>query len=198
VPLVSLRHLLANRTRGCARNPLRRRIDDVEGAILTGIVALFLIAAPLLCIMTGRLADAAGLREQGSERAWHPVQAVLEQNASAGLSSQDGAWGAAWVNARWDISDGKQRTGVIAVGLSAKAGQRVTIWVTGSGEVTRPPLTHGEVLDGIANAVLATVVGLAVLLGVAAATARAAANRRRMAAWARAWEVIGPRWTSLR
>ena len=195
---MSLRHPLANRTRGCARNPLRRRIDDVETAILTGIVVIFLIAAPLLSIMTGRLADAAGVREQRAESAWHPVQATLEQNASAGLTSQDGAWGAAWVSARWDIAGGRQRTGVIAVDLSAKAGQRVTIWVTGSGQVTRPPLTHGEVLDGIANAVLATLVGVSVLLGIGAAVARAAVSRRRMAAWARDWEVIGPRWTSLR
>jgi hypothetical protein len=198
VPLVSLRHPLANRTRGCARNPLRRRIDDLESAILTGIVVLFLVIAPLLSIVTGRLADAAGLREQASERAWHPVQAVLAQNASAGLSGQDGAWGAAWVKARWDIPGGKQRTGVIAVGLNAKAGQRVAIWVTGSGQVTHPPLSHDEVLDGVANAVLATVVGLGIALTIGLALARSAANRRRMAGWARAWEVIGPRWTSLR
>jgi hypothetical protein len=189
---------MANRTRGCARNPLRRRIDEVETAIVTGIVVLFVIAAPLLCIMTGRIADAAGLREQAAERAWHPAQAVLEQNASDGLTSQDGAWGAAWVKARWDAPAGKQRTGFIAVDLNAKAGQRVSIWVTGSGQVTHPPLSHDEVLDGIANAVLATVVGVAVLLGIAAAAAKTAVHRRRMAAWARAWEVIGPRWTSLR
>jgi hypothetical protein len=165
---------------------------------MTGLVVLFLIAAPLLCIMTGHIADAAGLREEQAERAWHPVQAVLVQNASAGLSSQDGGWGAAWVNARWHVPGGKSRTGVIAVGLNAKAGQRVSIWVTGSGQVTHPPLSHDDVLDGIANAILATVAGLAVLLGLAAAVARAAANRRRMAAWERAWEIIGPRWTSLR
>jgi hypothetical protein len=165
---------------------------------MTGFFVLFLIAAPLLGIMTGRIADGAGLREQHAEQAWHEVHAVLEQNASAGLNSQDGGWDAAWVNARWDIPGGKSRTGVIAVGLDAKAGQRVTIWVTGSGQITHPPLSHDDVLDGIANAVLATVAGLAVLLGVAAAVARGAANRRRMAAWERAWEIIEPRWTSLR
>ena len=165
---------------------------------MTGFVVLFLIAAPLLSIMTGRIADGAGLREQHAERAWHQVQAVLEQNASAGLNSQDGAWDAAWVNARWDIPGGKSQTGVIAVGLNAKAGQRVTIWVTGSGQITHPPLSHDDVLDGIANAVLATVAGLAVLLGISAAAARGATNRRRMAAWERAWEIIEPRWTSLR
>jgi hypothetical protein len=166
--------------------------------MLTGAVVLFLLAAPLLSILTGRLADAAGLREQAAEHAWHPVQAVLAQNASAGVSSQDGAWGAAWVTARWDTPGGGQRTGVIAVDLNAKAGQRVTIWVTGSGRVTHPPLSHDEVLDGVANAVLATVVGLAIALTLGLVVARSAANRRRIEAWARAWEVFGPRWTSLR
>jgi hypothetical protein len=198
VPLVSLRHPLANRTRGCARNPLRRHIDDVEHAIITGLVVLFLLAAPLLSIMTGRIADAAGLREQHAEQSWHQSQAVLLQSAAAGLSSQDGGWDAAWVNARWAIPGGGSRTGVIAVALNAKAGQRVPIWVTGSGQVTHPPLSHDDVLDGIANAVLATVAGLAVLLALTAAAAKTEANRRRMAAWGSAWAVIGPRWTSRR
>lgn len=165
---------------------------------MTAIVVLFLVAAPVLGILTGRLADAAGLAEQRLEHAWHPVQAVLLQNASQGMENQQAAWGAAWVRARWPLTDGGHRSGLIAVGLNARAGERVTIWVTGSGHVTRPPLSHSEVLDGIANTVMATVAGLAVLFGLAGALARMAVNRRRMAAWGRAWERIGPRWTSLR
>jgi len=195
---MSLRHLLAIRARGCARNPLRRHIDDVETAILTGLVVLFLVAAPLLCIFTGRLADAAGLREQRAEQAWRPVHAVLRQSAAEGLAAQDATWGAAWVKASWHAPDGQPKNGIIAVGLTAKAGQKVTIWVTGSGQVTHPPLSHGEVLDGIANASMATAAGVAALFALVAAVIRAAANRRRMAAWTRAWDVVGPRWTSLR
>ncbi len=167
-------------------------------AIITAIVVLFLLAAPLVSILTGRVADAAGLREQRAERSWHQVQAVLEQSASAAAAGQAGAWGAAWVDARWDVPGSRPRTGIIAVGLSARAGQRVTIWVTGSGQVTHPPLTHGDVLDGIANAVLTTVASMGVLLGICVAVVRGGASRRRMAAWARDWEVIEPRWTSLR
>lgn len=195
---MSIRHLLAIRTGGCARNPLRRHIDDVETAILTGLVVLFLVAAPLLCIFTGRLADAAGLREQRAEQSWRPVHAVLGQNAAEGLAGQDATWGAAWVKASWRAPDGQPKNGVIAVGLTAKAGQKVTIWVTRSGQVTHPPLSHGEVLDGIANAAMATGAGVAALFGLGAAVIRAAVNRRRMAAWTRAWDVVGPRWTSLR
>jgi hypothetical protein len=198
VPLVSLRHPLANRTPGCERNPLRRRIDDVETAIMTGLIVLFLVAAPLLSIVTGRLADAAGIREQHAEQSWHPVQAVLEQSAAAGMTGQDGAWGASWVDVRWALPGGRSHTGVIAVPLTARAGQRVTVWVTGSGQLTRPPLSREEVLDGMANAILATVAAVGALVALSAAVARSQIGRRRMAGWARAWEVTGPRWTSLR
>lgn len=165
---------------------------------MTGLVVLFLVAAPLLCVFTGRLADEAGLRVQRAEQAWRPVQAVLQQSADQGLVGQDAAWGAVWVNARWHAPDGQARQGPIAVGLTAKAGQKVTIWATKSGEVTHPPLSHGEVLDGIANAALATAAGVAAFLALAAAVIRVAVNRRRMADWARDWDVVGPRWTSLR
>ena len=149
---------------------------------MTGVVVLFLVVAPLVCVVTGRLADAAGLREQRAEQSWRPVQAVLEQSAAQGLEGQDAAWGAAWVNARWHAPDGQQRSGPIAVGLTAKAKQKVTIWVTRSGQVTHPPLSHGEILDGIANAAMATAAGVAALFALVAAVIRAAVNRRRMAA----------------
>jgi hypothetical protein len=165
---------------------------------MTGLVVLCLVVAPLLCVFTGRLADAAGLREQRAEQAWRPVPAVLEQSAAQGLVGQDAAWGAAWVQARWRAPDGHQRSGPIAVGLTAKAQQQVTIWVTESGQVTHPPLSHGEVLDGIANAAMATAAGVAALFAIIAALIRVAMNRRRMAEWTRAWDVVGPRWTSLR
>ena len=116
---------------------------------MTGLVLLCLVVAPLLCVFTGRLADAAGLREQRAEQTWRPVTAVLQQSAAQGLVGQDAAWGAAWVQARWVAPDGQHKSGPIAVGLTAKAKQKVTIWVTESGQVTHPPLSHGEVLDGI-------------------------------------------------
>lgn len=180
------------------RSPLRRPVDDAERMILLALLAGFLIAAPLLGIVTGRLADAAGLRQQQAERAWRETPAVLAQSAGQGVAGQGEAWGGAWVKASWHAPGGAARTGFIAVGQDARAGQRVTIWVTGSGQVTHPPLSRSDVLDGIANAVLAAVVGVAVLAGLAGAAVRAAMNGRRMAAWGRAWEAIGPRWTSLR
>jgi hypothetical protein len=45
---------------------------------------------------------------------------------------------------------------------------------------------------------MATAAGVAALFGLVAAVIRGAVNRRRMAAWAHDWDVVGPRWTSLR
>jgi hypothetical protein len=179
-------------------NQLRRRVDKVEAAIMTGLVVAFLIAAPLLAIVSGRLADAAALREQRAERGWRQVPAVLLQSAGAGQIDLDGDWDSSWVTARWALPGHAPRTGLIAVELNAQAGQRVPVWVTPAGKLTHQPLTGAEVRDQIAFAVMLAVVSLAGVLSLAAVAVRVTANRRRMIGWTRAWESTGPRWSTLR
>ncbi len=183
---------------GRDRNPLLRHIDRLEAAILTGLVAGFVLAAPLVSIFAGRLADSTGLREQRAEQAWRRVPAVLEQNAAAGLIGLDGAWDTSWVRARWPAPAGGSRTGLIATPLNARKGEVATIWVTQAGQLTHPPLSQAELRGRIAFAVLVTVGGLAGLLLLLAAALRAMISRRRMAAWERAWEATGPKWSRLR
>ncbi len=83
------------------RSPFRRRVDDVESAIMSGLLAVFLIAAPVLGVVAGRLADSSGLREQRAEQQWRPVTATLGQSAAQGLIGVDGEWGASFVIASW-------------------------------------------------------------------------------------------------
>jgi hypothetical protein len=180
------------------RSPLRRRVDDVEAAIMTGLVIFFLVAAPVLAIVAGRLADGSSLREQRAERSWRPVTAVLDQNAAAGLIGLDGEWGASFVTAQWTAPDGAAETGLIAVPLNARAGQHTTVWVTRTGDITRPPLSRHEVADRVASAVLAVVTALAAALAIVAGVVRIVAGRRRMAGWARSWAAVAPRWSSHR
>jgi hypothetical protein len=54
------------------------------------------------------------------------------------------------------------------------------------------------VVDREITVAIAVSAGLALLLWVAALAVRVLANRRRMAAWTKAWEAIGPRWSSFR
>ncbi len=173
-------------------NPLRRGIDKAEAMAMTFLVAALVIAGPLLAVLVGSSADAASVREQHAEQGWRQEPAVLEQGADQVVSSA-GQFDIAWVEATWKLPGGIGR-GQLGVPLDARAGQRVWIWVTPAGQVTRPPLTSADVVDQVMFATLMVVACWAVLLGISALTVRAMADRRRMASWQREWEVSGPQW----
>ena len=44
----TIRRIRQSRMLGWDRNPLRRRIDRVEAAVVAGLIAVFLISAPVL------------------------------------------------------------------------------------------------------------------------------------------------------
>jgi hypothetical protein len=179
-------------------NPLRRYVDRLESAVVVGLVVAFLVAGPLLAVVGVRVVGSAAGREQRAERAWRQVPAVLTQNGAAGLIGLDGEWDASWVMTRWTAPDGAHVTGLLPVQLNAKAGQRVLVWVTHTGRLTHEPLTSAEVVDREAIAAASVPAGLALLLWITALVVKAVANRRRMTSWAKSWETIGPRWSSLR
>jgi hypothetical protein len=191
-----LRQLRRRLTRSPVDNPLQRGVDRIESVIVAGLVVVFLVAAPLLSVVAVGMAGAAAVREQRAESSWQPVTAVLTESAEVGQIA--GYGGASWVSATWIAPDGARRTGLLAVELNAKRGQRMTVWVTPAGQLTPPPLTRAQVLQWEATGAIVAPIGLAVLLGVAGGAVRVLANRRRMAEWARAWAAAGPRWSSLR
>lgn len=179
-------------------NPLRRTIDKLESAVIAGLVIAFLVAAPLLAIAVVEIVGTAGARELAAQSSWRSEQAVLTQNAAAGMIGLDGEWDTSWVTAHWTAPDGAVWHGLVAVGLDAKAGQTVKVWVTGTGQLTGQRLSRGGLLEREVLAAIGAPVALAVLLAVVACAVRAAANRRRIARWTKAWEVVGPRWSSRR
>ena len=179
-------------------NPLRRAIDKMESAVVVSLVIIFLAVAPLIAISAVRIVATTGAREVAAQSSWQPRQATLTENASAGMIGLDGEWDTSWVRARWAAPDGAARSGLVAVGLNAKAGQQVPVWVTAAGQLTTPRLTRGGLLEREIVIAVAANVALALLLAVVACTVRAAANRRRIAGWTRAWDAIGPRWSSRR
>jgi hypothetical protein len=179
-------------------NPLRRYVDKLESAVVASLVIAFLVAAPLLAVATVRVVGAAGAREQRAESGWRQVPAVLTQSAAAGLVGLDGEWDTSWVTARWTAPSGGHRKGLVPVALNARAGQQLTVWVTPAGQLTHARLTAAAVVERQVSAAIAVPVALAVLLSVTAGAVRVLANRRRMASWTKAWEAVGPRWSSLR
>ena len=57
-----IQRIRRSRMFGWDRNPLRRRVDRVEAAMLAGLIMVFLIGAPILVAVAGHWAQAAGMR----------------------------------------------------------------------------------------------------------------------------------------
>ncbi len=179
---------------GWDRNPLRRRIDRAETAIMTVLLAALVIASPLLAVVAGRAADAAALREQRAERGWYQAPAVLLQNAGQAVITASGT-DLALVRARWTERGGKRQTGLVPTALNARIGQRLEIWLTSTGHQTSPPLAGIDVWDRVTFAAGLAATGWCAVIGLAAVAVRLVADRRRMASWEHEWAAAGPRWS---
>jgi hypothetical protein len=185
-----------SRVLGWERNPVRRRIDRIEGFLLAALVALFLITAPVLAGVAGRGIHAAGLRQQHAEASWRPVSATVERGvAPRAFPRTPGFVGRL---ARWTAPDGQPRSGWIVVSSSAGPGSRSREWVDGRGALTGPPLRRAQVQQRTSTARALTACGLAVLLVFVGAAGRHLLRRRRLAAWDKDWQAVEPWWTKRR
>jgi hypothetical protein len=176
-------------------NPLRRRTDRTETAVLGVLLAAFLAGAPVAAHIADGWTSAASAREAQAQRAaLHQVPATLLQAAQPWAASEYGAE----ANARWRAPDGHVVTGQVFAPNGAAAGRTVTVWVNQAGQLTGPPLNAGqfagraELSEGLA------VVGLASVLLVIGLLVRWVLDRRRMAGWDADWLATGPRWSSRR
>ena len=166
----------AARRLGWDHNPLRRGVDRAEAATMSALLAIFIIGGPVAGVVAGRIADTAGIREQQAQQSWKQRPATLLESAAEQAGSS-GAWSTAWVRARWTMPDGRQRTGLVATDLNARDGQRIDVWVTGAGQLTRPPLTTADVRDQVMFAVLSATMGLGFMLAAAAGVSWKATSR---------------------
>ena len=171
------------------RNPLRRRCDRAEAAIVTVLVAVFLAGAPLMVLAAGRQAHDRGQPEHGQLAGWHQVPAVLR---TATITRFAPSPAPAW--AQWTAPGGVKHTGRVLAPAGFAAGAVVPVWVDAAGRLAGPPALSGQrngraLADGIVAVFL-----LAELLWGAALAARGVADRRRLAAWDAEWRAIGPAW----
>lgn len=170
------------------RNPLRRRCDRVEAAILAGLVAAFVLGGSLAALTAGRWTYDTALRnEQAGRAARHQVAAVL-------LTTAQG-WSPAMVQARWAAPGGVRRTGWVPVPAGSPAGSTVRVWIGPAGRPAEPPLRHSQIVGQAVMAAAAAVFAVAMLLGGAGLFARHVADRRRLAAWDAQWRTTGPKWS---
>jgi hypothetical protein len=173
------------------RNPLRRPIDRLEGAVLVALAAVFGVAVAVAAI--------AGTHTYQSQQAaarLRPAVAVLVQHGPPA----DSLTGAGQAEARWRVPGGGERSGVLTTatvpGISgAAAGTRVAVWLNRSGQPAGPPpgLAVMIIYALVTGGAVTAVAGVALL--VAYALARYVLDRRRLAGWETAWARTGPSWT---
>jgi hypothetical protein len=179
------------------KSPLRRRTDRIEAWIAAGLLAVFLVGAPLSSVAAGRWMQHAGKVEQHAQRSWHQVRAVLLETAPAQRTLYLRASLDSHVLGlvRWTGPGGRRLTGRVPVAPGTLAGQRLRIWVNRSGQPTGAPLPAAELVRRVIGAQVLAPAGLAVLLFGVGGLVRWLMNRRRLAAWETGWATTGPRWT---
>jgi hypothetical protein len=180
-----------------AKSPLRRRTDRIEAWITGGLLAAFLVGAPLASVAAGRWVHHGGLLEQRAQQSWHRVPGVLLQTAPV----QRTLYLRASLNtdvlapARWAGPGGRHLTGMVPVAPGTLAGRRLEVWVNRSGQPTGSPLPDSELTRRVIGAEGLAPAGLAVVLLGVGGVVRWLMNRRRLAAWETGWASTGPRWT---
>jgi hypothetical protein len=186
-----------SRRLGFDRNPLRRRTDRIESALMAGLLAGFLAGAPCAAMAAGHWSHASGLRILRAQAASRQVRAVLLQDApDAAFMYQPVV--TEWVPARWTAPGGRVHLGVVPAVSGTRAGAAIPVWVDAAGDVTGIPLTPAELARRASIATGLAPIALAVaLLGVAAA-ARGLLRHRRLAAWETAWTAVEPLWNQRR
>jgi hypothetical protein len=186
--------LRVSRSLGWRRTVLHRRSDLAEGYIVTGLLAVFLLLAPLAGVLAGRWADHAGLRDQRQQHGWRQVTATLLAPAPGEISAE--GWSVA--PARWTAPDGAARSGMVPALSGTQAGGHARIWVTAAGWTSGQPLSRSQVQVRTAAAAGLAVIALTLALGLLAAVAHILLHRRRLAGWDTAWAATGPRWSQRR
>lgn len=190
-----MRRMRRSRMLGWDHNPLRRRLDRVEAAMVAGLIAVFLISAPVLAVMAGHWISSASVQQQRVESASRQVPVTVHVSPQWDNSS---AAGTVRVLARWTAPDGQVRRGWISVRPADVADGSARVRVTRSGALIGPPLPQSQVEANIAVGEWVTVLVLGFLLWLAGRAGRVLLDRRRLADWTRAWRAAEPDWTRKR
>lgn len=174
-------------------NPLIRPSDRRQARFAAALIALALLAGPLLAAYGVSYHSTLADRAESQQDDRYRVNAVLTEDAPAAE-----AGGAAALQvprqsmalAEWSTRDRGRHEGVIPVAGGTSAGQAVTIWVDRDGNRTTAPLSAGQTA---AASVLVTLgiwlLFVAALAGIYALM-RVRLDRDRYAAWERAWRKL--------
>lgn len=178
------------------RNPLRRATDRVETAVLTLLVAAFLIGAPFAALAAGTWVHGTARQAQlAQEASRYQVTAIVV--AASASPTDAGAEELAWqAQARWRAPDGQEVIHEVPVRSGTVAGEKVQVWTDRTGAVTDAPLSDAQVAEQATVAEVTAVVVAAGVLALVGALALWTINKRQLADWDADWHATGPRWTT--
>ncbi|HEY7432318.1 MAG TPA: hypothetical protein VH641_16460 [Streptosporangiaceae bacterium] len=183
---------------GLDRNPMRRGTDRIEAIARAGLLAAFLVAAPVVTAYLSHEIYVCGLRTARAQAAaWHRVPAVVltaEPVAARWLPAQPPTR----YSVRWATPDGSSRTGEIIRAADTTAGGTLTVWIDDTGRLTHPPLSRADVTGQVIQAAVAVPVVLALLLAAAGGVVSLILDRHRLARWEADWSAVEPQWTGRR
>jgi hypothetical protein len=182
---------------GFDHNPLRRRLDLIDGWLVPAVIAAFVILGPLVAGGAGLWVHADNAAAQRAQRSWHEVRATVLQPVPGPAMSGNGSnsW-LVWTPARW-TAGGRSRVGNVPAPAGTSKDAAVPVWLNRAGQVQVPPLTAGAARDRTVVAAMLALACLAVLLTILAAVARWLLDRKRLAGWETAWRSVGPQWSQL-
>ncbi|HVW40617.1 MAG TPA: hypothetical protein VHC18_04640 [Amycolatopsis sp.] len=182
------------------RNPLARRSDRVEAALLLVVVLGLLLALPFAALVgTHTYGGQHALADQ--QRATrHQATATLIEDAPTSAAASDGVYvnggieTTTGVHATWTVAGGAEKVGTITADPGTPAGAKVPVWLSDSGEPVPAPMTASDVTTtSMLAGIFTWLIAALALAGLYWAT-RLILDRRRSARWDREWAHVGNRW----
>jgi hypothetical protein len=180
-------------------NPLARRWDRIEAALLSAVVTGAVLAVPVAAFLgTSSYADqvATAAREHLTR---HRATATMLADAAPPMAISEGGGvitDTSTVPARWTLPGGIVRTGTVNAPCGSRAGATVPIWLTSTGDQSPPPLTHADaVTAGVLTGAFTWLAATSLLAGLHRG-GRVILDRRRTTQWDRDWEKAATQWAA--
>jgi hypothetical protein len=185
--------LMLARRLGFGRNPLRRRSDRIETAVLWCALVAALLLIPIGAAVGTSYRNAGDASAERQRASLHATKARTLESTEGQVPTTPGN-----VLTRVHISyidpSGLQRQGSTNVVIGTKADAEVTVWLDQAGDIVAAPRSRGDNAAVGAWTGILMVAGSWLLLWGAVRLARVPLDRRRSRDWAEEWLDVAPRW----